>query len=194
MERIPQANLIRRLTLVALLPLAGGCVTTSNWLGGTADGPPVGVPCQVVATWDAEVRFAPDPVRGGMMAPGLAGRLYLFGPQIDFPMGADGSVVVDLFDATHPGPLPAAPLEEWRIDRETLLRLQRRDAIGWGYTLFLPWGTYRPDLGVVQLKVRYEPAKGTPLYAENAPLTLRAPGSNPVVQTSHRDASGLHLN
>ena len=66
-----------------------------------------------------------------------------------------------------------APLEEWRFDRETLQRLYKRDAVGGGYTLFLPWGTYKSEITQVRLRLRYEPTKGTPLYNESSTLVLR---------------------
>jgi hypothetical protein len=152
--------------------------------------PPKGVPCQVVATWNHQVTFTADPAHNGVLAPGLSGRLYLFGRQVSFPMTSDGSLVVELYDETPPtvvatgGPPPQPrvgpdgqplPLEVWRFDKDTLKRLLQRDVIGWGYTLFLPWGTYRPDIGQVRLKVRYEPPVGTALYSESTPLALMNP-------------------
>ena len=66
-----------------------------------------------------------------------------------------------------------APLEEWHFDKETLKRLQRKDPVGVGYTLFLPWGSYRPDLKQVQLRMRFKPPNAYPLYADSAPLTFK---------------------
>jgi hypothetical protein len=103
---------------------------------------------------------------------GLAGRLYLFGSQVKRPLVGDGTLIVDLYDDTC-DPKPDRPLEEWRFDKATLQRLEREDAVGLGYTLFLPWGTYRPEINRVHLRVCYEPAHGTPLYAENPPMSLR---------------------
>ena len=59
-----------------------------------------------------------------------------------------------------------------RIDKDTLKRLRKKDFIGEGYTIFLPWATYKPEITRVQLKARYEPSKGSPLYASSAPFTL----------------------
>jgi hypothetical protein len=164
--------------LFAALLLSAGCTTLDPFVG-TADGPPTGTVYQVVATWNPEVVFAPDPVHGGKPAPGLAGRLYLFGPQIDFPMQGDGALVVDLYNECGDKPVM---LEEWRIDHDTLQRLLRKDMIGWGYTLFLPWGTYKPDLQRVRLRACYQPAKGAPLFADNGPMTLHTgePAGGPV--------------
>jgi hypothetical protein len=131
----------------------------------------------VVATWNPQVVFTPDPVHAGEPTPGLVGRVYLFGEEIDYPEVGDGSIVVDLYDETSGAAAKASvPLEEWRIDKVTLKRLKRRDAIGWGYTLFLPWATYKPEITTVRLRLRYVPTKGTPLYAESAPLAFSKGG------------------
>jgi hypothetical protein len=139
------------------------------------------MPHQAVVTWDNHVVAAADPINGGEMQPGIAGRLYLFGPRIDFPMACDGSVVVDLYDEGNVGP-DGGPrmLEEWRIDHDTMKKLLRQDMIGWGYTLFLPWATYRLDITQVRLKLRFDAVKGSSLYAEGSPLSLHhdlPPGS-----------------
>ncbi|OAI47617.1 hypothetical protein AYO44_01705 [Planctomycetaceae bacterium SCGC AG-212-F19] len=163
--------------LALVLAFASGCVALDEFVH-KADVPPVGAVYQVVAAWNKEVMFAPDPVNGGRPTPGLTGRLYLFGPQIDFPLEGDGSLVVELYTVPTPAPQgSAAPpaeskrLERWELDKETLHRLLRKDPIGWGYTLFLPWSTYRPDLTQVKLRICYQPQHGTPLYADS-PLSL----------------------
>jgi hypothetical protein len=172
-----------------LLSFGSGCVGLDSFIA-PKDAPPTGKACQVVATWNKEVLFAPDPANGGIAKPGVTGRLYLFGPQIDYPLAANGSLIVDLFTIDPPVadttgsnaalPPPAANgtaqprlLEEWRIDKDTLQKLLHKDTIGWGYTLFLPWGSYHPDITQVRLKIRYDPAEGgLPLYTESGPLTL----------------------
>jgi hypothetical protein len=158
-----------------LIPLAfcpAGCITTGSFLLPGTTRPAADVR-QVVVAWNPEVVFTPDPTHGGEPTPGVAGRLYLFGPEIDRPLVGDGCLVVDLFD-NRPGAggKDAVPLEEWRIDRDTLKRLEKKDAIGCGYTLFLPWATYHPELTQVRLRLRYEPAKGTPLYADSGPVVF----------------------
>ena len=140
--------------------------------------------CQVLVTWIPGSHLHARSLRmEASCGPGLAGRIYLYGEQIDCPLVTDGSLVVSLYNALS-GPEfdKGPPLEEWRIDKDTLKRLQRRDAVRWGYTIFLPWGTYKPELSQVQLRVRFEPVKGTPLYAESSTLVLqkRAPGGMPA--------------
>jgi hypothetical protein len=150
---------------------APGCAHLGK--GPAGESMPHGTVCQIVTTWNHQVVYAPDPVHAGAPTPGVIGRLYLFGQEISYPLVEEGSAVVDLYDDTKANTGEARPpLEEWRLDPATLKRLVKRDTIGWGYTLFLPWATYKPDIKLVHLKIRYEPAKGTPLYAESGPLTL----------------------
>jgi hypothetical protein len=168
------ARALAAAAVLALL-LTAGCTALDSFVAG-GDGPPTGAVYQVVATWNNKVAYSPDPTHGGAPMPGLAGRLYLFGPQIDFPVKADGSVVVDLYDETSGKPVM---LEEWRFDRDTLQKLLREDMIGWGYTMFLPWGTCKADVKQVRLRLCYQPASGSPLYAESALMTLNAADASP---------------
>lgn len=174
----PPSKPVRHAPLV-LAALAGallpGCVGLESFLA-KSNAPPKGAPCQIVSTWNHQVAFAPDPAHGGTPAPGIAGRLYVFGQEIGCPLVHDGSLKVELFDdrATGAGGAPVL-LEEWNIDKETLRRLQRKDMIGWGYTLFLPWGTYKPELTKVRLKIRFDPVGCTPLYCESGALSLARP-------------------
>ncbi|HVS34380.1 MAG TPA: hypothetical protein VMS17_02295 [Gemmataceae bacterium] len=168
----------RRTILVApLLVLLGGCVGMDvNPLCG--DGPPApGTPCQVTAIWDHTVHFTADPVHGGTQNPALGGRVYLFGPEIKYPMTGDGSMTVLVYDGSvRPGP-NVAPLQIWQFDPATLHRLLKHDWLGWGYTLPLVWPDLPHDLQSVRIKVCYQPAKGTPLYTEGDPMAIEFPGS-----------------
>jgi hypothetical protein len=175
-------------TLALGLSLACGCVTTQQApapptaqapvpplvvtnKSPVPDKPPLGVPCQVKAVWEPQVQYQPDPGRGGAPGPVLAGRLYLFDEQLKHSMACEGSLIVDLYDLTSG---QEVMLEEWRIDPVTLGRLLRRDFLGWGYTVGLPWSTFRPDVTKVVLKLRFDPAKGAPLYDTCAPMALNS--------------------
>jgi hypothetical protein len=178
------AKFRRKMAVVgALFVLAAGCVA----LDGQVRDVPTGMPVQAAATWQTYVLFASDPTREGARTPGLAGRLYLFGPQADLPIAAPGRVEVRLYLDTSPDSKasPEAPLEVWRFDPDTLKAKLQHDAIGWGYSLLLPWSTYKPDLTHVRLTVRFEPLKGgAPLFAQETRLTLHGQGPPEVVSTS----------
>jgi hypothetical protein len=157
------------LALVLVL-LATGCVETKSFLNLGGEPTPKGTVHQVVVTWQNDINYSPDPTRGGSLTPVMAGRLYLFGPDIGFPLEGDGKVVVEMYNESPGAGL--APLERWQLDQTTLKRLLRKDMIGWGYTLVLPWGSYRPDITQVRMKVGYEPAKGWAVFSEN-PVTVK---------------------
>jgi hypothetical protein len=182
MER-QSAGVRSKLALVAVMLLGScGCVAMDSFVLDAAMPPGPHAAAQVIAMWCNQVATTPDPAHNGEPVRGLAGRVYLFGPNIDCPVTGDGSLVVDLYveAVDHAPPAQSsAPLEEWRFDRDTLHRLLRRDAVGWGYTLFLPWSTYRPDITHVYLKVRYDPRTGGPLYAASARITLNRDAGQP---------------
>jgi hypothetical protein len=132
-----------------------------------SDAPPTGVATQVFVWWHPQVIFPPDIKHDGTPIPALAARLYLFGPNLGYPLAGDGKVVVELFDpAQQPPNGQPVPQTIWTLDNAMLKPGFRRADLGWGYTLVLPWDKYRPDMTQVTLRVRYEPTKGTPLFAE----------------------------
>jgi hypothetical protein len=51
-------------------------------------------------------------------------------------------------------------------------RLLKKDAVGMGYSVFLPWGSYRSDVKQIHLSLRYEPVGGTPIFSPSGPMTL----------------------
>jgi hypothetical protein len=164
-----------------LFLLAGGCVT----LDSKARDLPTGTPIQAAAMWQTFVLFSPDPAREGAMTPGLAGRLYLYGSQSDVPIVAPGKVQVRLYPDLPDGKKVDTPLEVWELDPDTLKGKLQHDIVGWGYSLLLPWGTYRPDLTHVRMTVRFEPAKGgPPLFAQETRLSLHGEGPPPIVSTT----------
>lgn len=170
----------------ALLVLTAGCVG----LDLVANAPPAVPPVQAVATWQPYVLFAPDPARNGATAAGLAGRLYLFGPQLDHPIAAEGRLQVRLFPDPPDPAKPDTPLEVWEIDADTLRGKLQRDAIGWGYNLLLPWGTYRPELSHIRMTVRFDPVQGVPLFAQETHLNLHGQGPPQVHTTTALKPNG----
>jgi hypothetical protein len=171
--------------ILLLVSLCSGCVTLDAWTA-KRDTPPVAPVRQVVAAWEKGVRFVPDPTRGGAPNPGLAARLYLFGADGAFPLAGDGSLLVELYDDTPltSGGQPRLK-EKWNIDKDTLKRLLQKDLICWGYSLFLPWGTYSRDITQIHLMVKYLPKNGAPLFH---PSPTMAVGHPDLVTMPHRPA------
>jgi hypothetical protein len=204
MEPLQTAQ-VRRLAVLGLAllgSLSAGC-ETMNSLTSSFDGPPAGSYTHVVAYWNPEIVHTPDPTHGGMDLPGIAGRVYFADDtpklganfsvdnpsQIEFKACGEGAIVVDLYDPNRSEKdSGAAPLGQWRYDSVTLQRLLRKDVIGWGYTLFLPWPDYKPEYTRIQLRLRFEPAKGgMAMYANSQPMTLdNGLNKAPVVTSSDR--------
>jgi hypothetical protein len=146
-----------------LAPLLTGCLTLPHHPWGAEPAPKV---CQVTMCWQNSVGLGPDPVNGGRTQPVLAGRMYLFGPKIDYPLLAQGGFKVELFDDSS-GRCSDVPLEEWIFRPEDMPNLMKKDFLGVGYTVLLPWGTYRPDITRLKMRTSYQPMDGLPVYAEN---------------------------
>lgn len=132
-------------------------------------------PVQVVSTWKPEVVFVPDPANQGRPNPGLVGRVYLFQQDMGTAATWEGKLEVDLYDLGVAQGTSPTHLERWEYDGASLAKLVRKDPIGEGYTLFLPWGTYREDVQKVQLKLKFDYGGTFPLYGDTGPITLNGP-------------------
>ena len=169
-------SVLRSLNLLALIAfISAGCATTGELLPGS-EPPTLGKVAQVSAVWHNQVIFAPDPANKGEMTPGIAGKVYLFGPNIREPLVGGGELVVELFDPSQRGP-DGGPvrLNVWQINKQLLASRLQHDMIGWGYTLLLPWLEYRPELTDVVIKVHYLEPKSMPIYSEPSKVAF-----NPV--------------
>jgi hypothetical protein len=162
-----------------VVALSSGCATTQLAKA------PKGMPAQVFAFWHKDIEFLPDSMNNGRMTPALCGRVWLFdgGQTGPAPITADGSLVVSLY--TDPSRTNAdgtpVPLEVWQITPDCMNRVVLKDRWGWGYTLNLPWNTYRPDISTVRLQVEYLPPKDAknpmPVFSDSPMLALQHPGS-----------------
>jgi len=202
-----QYSVLCALSLVTAQALfCTGCATTTGDLLPGGNAATTGKVAQVSTLWHNQVIFAPDPMHNGEMTPGIAGRVYLFGPNIREPLVGSGDLVVELFDPSRKGP-DGGPirLNIWTIDRQTLSTRLQHDMIGWGYTLLLPWLEYRAELTDVVIKVHYQEPKSMPIYSEPSKVAFnpvqdfqsqvtRRPalpaGNSGIVQTSHQVPAG----
>jgi hypothetical protein len=144
---------------------------------------------EMTTLWRNKIDYLPDPSPGknGQMGPGLAGQLFLFGPNMQFAQ-PDGKLTVALYDETPrpPGQAPLPP-EGWEFDKETLKQLRTFDErFGMSYALFLPWPTYRPDVTRIRIAVRYDPEKGHPIYGSETRITLDNSANNGKVAWSNQ--------
>jgi hypothetical protein len=156
--------------LTAALP---GCVTTQgqalHW--PWAERPAKGEVTQVMALWADGVDVQPDPARGGVPTPGLAGRIFLFGKAME-GLEAEGTMTIYLYDDAQPPSDKPVPREMWNLDPVSLQRVLKKDGLGWGYTLWLPWSSYRPEVRKVTLVAHYRTLQGRDVWSGAMSLTV----------------------
>ena len=160
-------------------------MSTNDWLNAKwLDSSPEQPVNHMLSRWDHHVMMVEDTVNRGSVVPVLAGALYLFNDQSHSCVDARGWVAVQLHDITHVASgKPAEKMAEWRFDAERLRLLKRKDPLGEGYTLVLPWYEYRPDIKEVRLQICYVPEKGTPRYSEPQNVTIQpADQPGPVME------------
>jgi hypothetical protein len=132
-----------------------------------------GEAARLTAAWNNKILYAPDPTHGGDPVPGLLARIWVFGPDTKDPLTVDGELIIGVWDNT-PKATGGQPLlqEVWHIDAETARKFRRKDFMGDGYTLFLPWSRYNVDLKQVNVVARFNGADGRNLVSSPERLTL----------------------
>jgi len=157
-------------TLVSIVGCVG--VDYGGLFLSSGDGPHHGTVVDVLAFWADGIEARSDPMRGGAMTPGFAGRVYLFGADARESMVADGTLTVQLYDDMQPPANPQVPREVWNLDQENLKRVLKKDTLGWGYDLWLPWSNYSKNITKVSVAVVYKPAKGAPVWSGSTLISL----------------------
>lgn len=180
-----------RWTLCGLLIAgAAGCtqfqsLCTSKWIDthwvDTAGGE---TGYELFTMWNNQIHVTQDTENGFRPLPGLAGRFLIFRKGSDQAADAAGEVLVMIHDMSKPAPGVAPPLlTHCRFDPIALKQLKRKQKDGDGYTLFIPWENYRPDLTTVQIQLIFYPKGGQPIHA--TPELVRLQSSQqpaPVLQ------------
>ncbi|HLW67378.1 MAG TPA: hypothetical protein VKS79_18835 [Gemmataceae bacterium] len=195
MERSSSSLNVRRIgksigIAVALACLATGCETTSQWFSAIGGSPkPSGPPQHMEAIWTKGVQWVPDPTKSGQPGPVLACRLYFFtGDDVKFTSTVDGTLTVDLYDDSNRTAGDASkPMEKWIFKADALKNMLQKDAwLGQGYTIGLPWPTYRPDIKEVHLNMTFEPSGGgQPITTMSGIMTLGSPVGAGIQQASY---------
>src|SRR5262245_57049655 len=138
------------LIALALACLSTGCMSTAQWFSPNAGhSKAAGPPQHMEAFWGKGVEWIPDPTKNGQPDPVLSCRLYFFaGEDVGYTSKADGTLTVDLYDDSgRASGQPSKHLEEWVFNSEVLPKMLQKDArLGDGYTIGLPWPSYRPDI------------------------------------------------
>lgn len=159
---------------IALLAINTGCQTMSFTAPWT-ESAPIGNPNEVVAIWQDGVDVQLDANHGGMPIPGFAGRIVFMqssNGQAGQSVLVTGPLKVLLYD-DRPTQGPPVPLETWTILPEHLSLLVKKDMMGWGYSIWLPWNTYRKDIQNVKMTVEYTDSTGNILHSVPGMIQIR---------------------
>jgi hypothetical protein len=134
---------------LGLLPWAGCLLADKDF----AKKPPTASVHQVVCYWKPEVVQIAQGVAGnGTNIPGIAGRVYLIGPpEFKQPVAAQGQAKL-LVEMAYMRPDRTPQTIKWEFTKEQLDDVLKKDVIGWGYTIPLPWLEYHP--GVKEVAIR----------------------------------------
>ena len=157
--------------VLGLLP-AAGCVQSEKELSKIQTTGPVH---QVFSYWNNEVMQDQPGAVGGKNLPGLAGRVYLFGPKVKYPVVAQGDAKI-LVEMTYQRPGNKTQTLQYEFPKHYLDQLLSRDLVGWGYTIPLPWEVYQPGVKEVTLKVAYCPEKGNAVISSPSTIVLHSAG------------------
>lgn len=161
---------------VGLMLFSGsvGC-QSMNFSAPWAESAPIGCPNEVVAIWQDGVDVQLDANHGGMPIPGFAGRIVFMqsnNGQSGQSVLVNGPVKILLYD-DRPVQGPPEPLETWTILPEHLSLLVKKDMMGWGYSIWLPWNTYRKDIQNVKMMVEYVDSTGNKLLSVPGAIQIR---------------------
>ena len=184
MAIFPAISLIRQvstrvgfLALPLVAALAMGCVTTQGGGFWMTEKPTELCPNQMVCVWQNSIMTVPDTTRGGQPLVGLAGRVYFFGEQLDFPKLCSGALGVSVIDESSD---KAVMIDHIEVDPETLKRLAKKDFLGEGYTVFIPLTKYKEGMSKLRLRTAFKaPTAKGPIFSDNL-VTLAA--SNGIIR------------
>jgi hypothetical protein len=130
--------------------------------------------------WLDGVDVKPDSMQGGVLVPGFAGRIYFMrtrqGDEKGETVAVSGPIVIQAYLVQTQN--QTVPLEQWTIQPEHLPLLLKRDMGGWGYSVWLPWNTYSPEIRQVRLIVFYqEKGQAVPVRSEAMPIRIQDPNA-----------------
>jgi hypothetical protein len=157
------------LALAALAPL--GCLGKNAPKTTFTPPPPQG---KLVSIWGKKIQYADDPFHGGELVAGLAGRIYLIGPgEAGIPFIGDGSMLIDLWDSTpHGAGSKPKMTDHYIFPPEMLIQFAKKDIWGDGYSIFIPWANYRPDITQIYVNVLYTSAAGEKYFGGSGTFSL----------------------
>jgi hypothetical protein len=161
-----------------LLLTAPGCHSLDlDFSSAWEESAPRGKPNHLGVIWKDGVDVQLDPRQGGKEIPGFAGRLIFMRHkpnQHGDSVAVDGTVLIELFDATNPH-APIVARETWTIRPEDLPALLGKDITGWGYAIWLPWNTYDPNIRTLKMVARFTGKDGVTIVSEPNVIKVQPP-------------------
>ena len=153
--------------------IGAGCFSLDKVAG---DKPPQGPVAQVQTWWRSELAATQNKFANGETLPGIAGRVYLFSGDLakdGRPVEAHGNckLVVEMkYIASNKQPVTI----RWDFAKKTHLdKVLRKDRLGWGYTIFLPWAEYDPGVPFANITLAFIQENGEAIYATPTRLRLQ---------------------
>jgi len=179
---VSPARLLGLLATSVLAAILTGCAGGSWCCSSPPEDPPIK---DVLVYWDDHVHVTSNTQNHTAALPGLAGRIWLQGEEAKQMEEARGKIVIELYDMTGGPNATPKPLVGVTYGRNDLPQFKRKDLVGDGYTLFVPWESYRPDVKEVKLLVYYMPDKGPMKQGNEVTMTLR-PAEQPQITGGQR--------
>ena len=167
----------RLLVSYAVMFITFGCSTVQKIGGSSASKPPVGSVSKVAVLWSEAVLRE----NGLPVAQGFAGKVYLFGPDSRAPVTAPGKFTIFAYDETSTREVgtqqeSSKPDRSWEFNESELRSLLKKDAIGWSYSLWAPYGPPTGSERRVTLRIGFTPESGRQVLSESALITLPTVG------------------
>jgi hypothetical protein len=152
----------------------------------TVEKPPTGEPAKLLAIWsDGVLRESDRPV-----ASGFIGRVYLLDAQSKLPITIPGEFKFYAFEAKPGadavGALRIHPDRQWEFESEEAASRLWKDALGWGYTFWLPWGGLASQDRTCSVMVRFTPQQGKTLVSDASLVTLPGMHESKVLGPTRR--------
>ena len=123
----------------------------------------------------------------GLPARGFSGQIYFFTRRDAEPVLVDGSVRVYLFTDHGTPDENSKPIRQFDYEPEAWAVHANMTSLGPAYSVFIPYPVVEPYQVRCQLRVRFTPQTGPPIWSESITMTLDGPprpGNEPLSWSS----------
>jgi hypothetical protein len=149
----------------------------------------MGQPVDCAAMWMPELGLAEDTAHGQRLTAGMQGRVFL--AQADgMTICANGTLKVRLYNNGPPllGEDSSQAIEEWTLQSSVLQQFAKKDAVGWGYNVWLPTSRLTPAISRVRMSVEFDDEGGHRILAKSQEFRLKYDDkTSRILETQSRD-------